>query len=307
MKMKRIVKLLLKLFLCITVSNSAYAQQVNIRCFFNGFYCDGCTTQLVPIVDPINSPTIFDTIRIDFVDPLYGTIRYSTYGIDSTNGWLSITVPSFLVNTTNYISIKQRSCLKTWSDTFITIDPVLTVFDFTTAATQSYGSNELTNATGAASIYAGDFNNDGLIDSLDFNIYANDNIHFLNGPYLIDDLNGDQNVDIYEFPILDISFKDSAHEQKPVFMTVSVQDINNKNQIIKITPNPANDLIVIENNTKNITNCSIYNQQGQLVYTNGDVVTQLKVNTTTFSSGVYSVRIVADNKKTVSQSFIIQH
>mgnify|MGYP003347431436 FL=1 len=75
-------------------------------------------------------------------------------------------------------------------------------YNFSNAATQAYGSNEIDMGGGVYAIYNGDMSRDGFIDNFDFPIYETDKLGFLSG-YYDSDLNGDGFIDNFDFPIWD--------------------------------------------------------------------------------------------------------
>jgi hypothetical protein len=76
-------------------------------------------------------------------------------------------------------------------------------YNFSTAATQALGDNEIDVASeGIYSIYNGDINQDFATDATDFLIMDAD-IQSFNGGYINTDLNGDGATDATDFLILD--------------------------------------------------------------------------------------------------------
>ena len=71
-----------------------------------------------------------------------------------------------------YILVKARNHTGVMSATPVTL-PNATPYDFTTAATQAYGNGQQTEVLpGVFALYAGDANNDGVINYADFNVFA---------------------------------------------------------------------------------------------------------------------------------------
>ncbi|MBK6878390.1 MAG: hypothetical protein IPG99_18615 [Ignavibacteria bacterium] len=66
-------------------------------------------------------------------------------------------------------------------------------FDFTTAASQAYGSN-MVLVGGEYSIFTGDVNDDDIVDAADVSLIDNDAFNFVSG-YVVTDLNCDGSVD----------------------------------------------------------------------------------------------------------------
>ena len=122
-------------------------------------------------------------------------------GVLHTNGTISCTLLN--VNTTNfyYIVIKHQNAIETWS-----ANPVLfsstTNYDFTTSASQAFGSNQREVESGVWAIYSGELNADDNIDLLDIGIVEGDIDQFLSG-YYATDINGDGNVDLLDAPTVE--------------------------------------------------------------------------------------------------------
>ena len=120
----------------------------------------------------------------------YALVESQTVTLDA-NG-LSNPVYTTAVNgTPYYIVIKSDNGLETWSAAPQTFTGSALTYDFTTAATQAYGSNMLLVGTKWC-IISGDVNQDGSIDGLDRSVCWNE--RNLIGVYA-SDLNGDGSVD----------------------------------------------------------------------------------------------------------------
>jgi hypothetical protein len=108
--------------------------------------------------------------------------------------------------------IKHRNAIETWSANPITISGI-TNYDFTTSASQAYGSNQTEVESGIWAFYSGDINQDENIDLLDLGDIETDINNFQFG-YFATDINGDGNVDLLDGPIVENninSFVFSSH------------------------------------------------------------------------------------------------
>ena len=76
-------------------------------------------------------------------------------------------------------------------------------YDFSTAASQAYGNNQIEVEPVVFAIYSGDLNQDGFIDSFDFPALDSDIFNGVSGVYVNTDLNGDGFVDSFDFPVFD--------------------------------------------------------------------------------------------------------
>lgn len=106
---------------------------------------------------------------------------------------------------TYYIVVKHFNSIETWSKTggeSLVNDGTVYNYDFTTSASQAYGSNQKLKG-GKYCIYSGDVNQDGLIDIADFSKIKNDSYNFVSGRFVVTDLNGDTFVDQSDMTIAD--------------------------------------------------------------------------------------------------------
>lgn len=92
-----------------------------------------------------------------------------------------------------YFVIKHRNSIRSWSPLISTLSSNL-AHDFTAAITSIYGSNGVL-VNGAASFFAGDITQDGVVDGADGALVDNDASNFEAGDYLTTDLNWDGIVD----------------------------------------------------------------------------------------------------------------
>ena len=143
-------------------------------------YCNGTTMNFTKsvTVELHNSTTPYALVESQVV-------TLSTSGVGNP-------VYTTAVNgTPYYIVLKTNNGLETWSATPQTFTGSALNYDFTTAATQAYGSNMLLVGIKWC-IISGDANQDGSVDALDRSACWND--RNLSGVYATD-LNGDGTVD----------------------------------------------------------------------------------------------------------------
>jgi len=105
-------------------------------------------------------------------------------------------------NGTYYLQTKHRNSLETWSksggEAFVKGQD--NYYDFTTAASQAYGSNQKTPGGGEYGLYSGDDNQDGVIDLSDLVLTYNDVLAFSSG-YFTTDNNNDEVSDLSDLII----------------------------------------------------------------------------------------------------------
>jgi hypothetical protein len=101
--------------------------------------------------------------------------------VDSANAFLStagnglLSFPS-AVSGSYYLVVRHRNHLETWSAAPIALARATsssTPYDFSTGVAQGYGTNALKLSGGAALAWAGDINQDGVVDFLDRNLTWN--------------------------------------------------------------------------------------------------------------------------------------
>ncbi len=115
-----------------------------------------------------------------------------------------------------YVVIKHRNSVETWSASGVAFTKGSTAsYDFTTAASQAYGSNEVEVATGVYGIYSGDCNQDGYVDPLDLSLVDQDSFNYISGMALATDVNGDKYVDPLDLSIVDQNSFNYVGIQRP--------------------------------------------------------------------------------------------
>ena len=165
-------------------------KKINITALIEGFYN--------------GSSMISDTVTVELHEDNspYGVVE-TTKTVLNSNGNGTATFIKYAKSTTPYyIAVKHRNGLETWSATPQTFSGGVLNYNFTTAATQAYGSN-LKLKGGKWCIYSGDIiPQDGLIDLSDVVAVVNDSNNFISGTAVPTDVNGDDNVDLSDILIV---------------------------------------------------------------------------------------------------------
>lgn len=105
---------------------------------------------------------------------------------------------------TYYLVIKHRNSIELWSAAGINFVKGETAnYDFTSAASQAYGDNEIEVTTGVYAMLSGDCNQDGYVDPLDLSLVDQDSFNYVAGSAIQTDINGDQFVDPLDLSIVD--------------------------------------------------------------------------------------------------------
>ena len=195
---------------CLDATTAAF----HITALFEGFYAGSGT--MLPVL--FNSGLSIDlnecdTVYLELRDALSpsNTIA-SASAIIGTNGQFTCALPASLVDQSGYIVVVHRNAIQTWSNLITFTDP--TIYNFTTDATQAFGSNQREVEPGVWAFYSGDIApQDEVADITDQGYVGNDIFNFESG-YKPTDISGDGVVDITDQAILDnniINFVGSIH------------------------------------------------------------------------------------------------
>lgn len=173
--------------------NNASGTNANIKLALQGMYDQNLNTMNMSdtvIVELRNTNSPFSVI-----DASVAVVNQNTL----TGNFSFPNVPSG----TYYIVVKHRNALETWSKSGgeAIISGVTFNYDFTSSASQAFGSNQILVGTKHC-IYSGDVNYDGSVDLTDNEIIDNSLINFTSG-YVDSDLNGDNYVDVSDLVIAD--------------------------------------------------------------------------------------------------------
>ena len=188
---------------------------LSLTAYLQGLYLGSGLMTASPFnADGISPTNLADTIIVELNNTATLATSYSNTATISTSGVCNTVFPAAASGNSYYIVIRHRNSIATWSANPVLMNPAGTSFNFSSAASQSFGGNLMNDGTGIFMIFTGDINQDG---SVDFNDYPNLDIASSSGVlgYDSNDLNGDASVDFNDYPLI---------------------DINSSNGIISITP-----------------------------------------------------------------------
>jgi hypothetical protein len=155
-----------------------------------------------------------DTVTVELrSNGLPYTLIESKKVVLSSTGTAAPAFSTAVNGTPYYIVLKHRNAIETWSSTAQTFTGSNLNYDFTSAATQAYGSNMILVGTKWC-LYEGDANKDGAVDALDMIAIDNDAANFVTG-YVPTDLNGDGGVDALDMIICDNNSTNFVAAVKP--------------------------------------------------------------------------------------------
>jgi uncharacterized protein (TIGR02145 family) len=163
---------------------------LNLTALIQGFYNGSTMFSVNPITITVE---LHDASTLEGIESQSGTLNNSGVGI--------FTFSSAVDGVPYYIVLKSRNTIETWSATPIPFISGSLNYNFTSAATQAYGSNQKSWGS-LYCIYSGDVNQDGLVDLSDLIAIDNDNMNYVSGN-VVTDVNGDGLVDLSDLVLVD--------------------------------------------------------------------------------------------------------
>ncbi len=130
------------------------------------------------------------------------TIAYSQKAIFDLTGKLYVRFKSVMRNSNFYIVLKHRNSIETWSSSVFSANANIQSYDFSKSSSSAYGSNLVNLLDGNFALWSGDVNQDGIIDSVDFNLIENSVSQFRIG-YLSEDLTGDLIIEEADYSLIE--------------------------------------------------------------------------------------------------------
>jgi hypothetical protein len=204
---------------------------LDLKCYIQGYYAGaGLMISALANQGETSSLTACDSIDVELrneTSPF--ALVASSRVVLNTDGTAQCSFPSLTGN--NYIVVKHRSAVQTWSGLPVSFATSPVSYDFSTAESQAYGAGGIPTAqkevaSGVWAIYSGDIIVDENVDLLDLGIVETDisefafgynyNISNTNYPGIIStDINGDGNVDLLDSPILETNISEFIYSNHP--------------------------------------------------------------------------------------------
>jgi endonuclease G len=141
-----------------------------------------------------------DTVTVELHDATTFTWVDQDKELLSSSGTGAFTFNNVTNSTNYYIAVKHRNSIETWSASPHSFNSYALSYDFTTAANQAYGSNMVLVGSKYC-IFSGDINQDGFVNSSDYNLVNNDSYNLVSG-YVITDLTGDLYTNSSDYSIV---------------------------------------------------------------------------------------------------------
>lgn len=174
------------------------------------------------------------TVEIRSVPPPQALIESKKVLLDTNgNKIINFTLP--VEGLPYYIRVKHRNSIATWSRAGGEVFSGTIVYDFTTGINKAFGNN-MKVVNGKASFYAGDVNQDGIVDLNDYSQTDNAAKNYLSGSYLVEDLNWDGFVDVTDMTLCDNNVFLVAQERIPFLDSLVGTLASFPNQLLTNTP-----------------------------------------------------------------------
>jgi hypothetical protein len=187
----------------ICVSAPSTSKTLTLNVFLEGLYAGGSAmNQAYDEFGPHFGPGIADQVNVELHNATnYSTIEYSVNNVDlSTGGNLMVSIPASF-NSSYYITVRHRNSIETTSGAPVPFTGSNISYDFSTSAAQAYGDN-MKSMGSVYTIWGGDVNQDGIVDTGDMNPVENESTNFTMG-YVVEDVNGDGFIDTGDMNIVE--------------------------------------------------------------------------------------------------------
>ncbi len=192
-------------------SSSPFSSEVtlNLKVYIEGFYASVNT--LRSALGASNCDSI--EVRLaSSVSPY--PVLFTTKDVINTAGNGVFKFPGSTLGNSYYVVVKHRNSLETWSAIAVPMASVTNSFDFTTLASQAYGSNQVQVSVGKWAIRSGDVNQDGAINNTDYTILQSLLPSFSVG-YQVRDITGDNCLESADYSLVETNSQLNLILQKP--------------------------------------------------------------------------------------------
>jgi hypothetical protein len=173
------------------------SKTLNLTAFLEGLYIGGNAMHeaMNDLGEPQWGAGVADQITVELHNEMdYLTIEHTASNVDlNTDGTATVSIPDTYAGM-YYVTIKHRNSVETTTATPVDFSGASIDYNFTTAAAQAFGDNQIDLGEGVFGIFIGDANQDGIIDGDDL-VFMDPDVIAGNIGYLASDLNGDGLVD----------------------------------------------------------------------------------------------------------------
>ena len=178
---------------------------LNLTAYLEGLYNTGTgkMNQAQKSGAPQFADGIADQVTVELHNataPFATAYTYSSIDLN-INGTVSISTIPAEVSGSYFVVLKHRNSIELWSATAVSFTGSTIDYNFSTSASQAYGSAMKDLGSGVFGMYAGDVNQDGIVDSGDMVVVDNDAANFVAG-YVANDVNGDGTINAADLLLL---------------------------------------------------------------------------------------------------------
>lgn len=154
--------------------------------------------------------TVVDTLTVALANSAapYSIAYYKHSAQLNTDGTMSLSIPA-TYSGNYYIAIRHRQSIETWSAAPVSFSGSTINYDFSTAASQAYGSNQASlGASWGYGLYAGDIVKDGYIDLSEVNATYS-SARLAQYSYLLYDFTGNGFVELDDVNLIYANYRTS--------------------------------------------------------------------------------------------------
>jgi PKD repeat protein len=178
-------------------------KKLHLTLFFEGLYNHemNLMNKAQNEYGPAFPDTIADAYKLELHDAVNtDCIVFTSNNRVSVHGISDFDIPGRFSGS-YYLVVKHRNSIETWSSAPVSFNSDTIYYDLSDQATKAYGSN-LKLLGSKYTIYGGDVNQDGAVDTADMTPVDNDSAIYASG-YLVTDITGDGVVDTADMTIVD--------------------------------------------------------------------------------------------------------
>jgi hypothetical protein len=192
-----------------TTGNAPVPVTLNLKLFIEGFYRGNGTMASV-----INS-NVTDSVTLELHNIYfpYSTAQTLKAALNTT-GNASFAFSSSVFGNSYYLVARQRNSIETWSASPVSLNASTISYDFSTAASKAFGSNQKNLNDGRFALYSGDIDQSGAVNLWDYIVVQNASNHFYSG-LNVNDLTGDGVVASDDFSLVENNVAAGVQEMKP--------------------------------------------------------------------------------------------
>ncbi len=189
---------------------------VNLTLAIEGYYDSGLSTmRSVKLNQDFVSPaTDVEDLTVELHDATTLALVDTAVGTLHTDGTLSVTFNTAAAGS-YYLTVRGSNMVQTWTADPVALGTTPLSYDFTSSATQAYGSNMVEVSTGVFAFYSGDTDQNGNMDTLDYTQWEVDYNEFASGVFATD-LDGNGNVDTLDYTIWELNYNNFVSAVGPI-------------------------------------------------------------------------------------------